>query len=129
MVLTESNAELRQLLFLEKAHSANLLQQLANALENQEQNHLRTSEPMVAQPTPRESEVLNLFESNNSITSKTVCDALHYKTMQVGSSMLLRMERKGLVRKIAFGKNTAYAKTKAAKKKYKEQEQALRNYA
>jgi len=109
-VLTESNAELRQLLFLEKKHSADLLQQLSKALANQSQNYSQTSEAMPGQPTPREADVLKLLEDHKSITSKAVCDALGYKTMQVGSSMLLRMERKKLIHKIAFGKNTAYAK-------------------
>ena len=107
-VLETANSELRQLLFLEKKTNADLLQQLSKALANQDSNHSQTVEVMPGQPTPREAEVLKLFSKHDRVTSKMACDALHYRTMQVGSAMLLRMERKKLICKISFGKNTAY---------------------
>jgi len=112
VVLTESNAELRQLLFLEKKHSAELLQQLSKALGNAKGN---VSETPVKEPakepawvTPREEEVLHLLKVNGKVTSASVSSALNYSCRQVGGARLAKMLRKGLIKKVGSGKLTAY---------------------
>ncbi len=108
-LLETANAELRRMLVFEQQHSAKLLEQLNKALDNLNSNSSQTIRETIGQPTPREAELLKVFSKHERVTSKMACEALHYRTMQVGSAMLLRMERKKLIRKISFGKNTAYA--------------------
>ena len=110
VVLEKSNSELRQLLFLANNREAKLLEQLDKALDNLNSNSSQTIRETPGQPTNREADLLKVFSKHDRVTSKMACEALHYRTMQVGSAMLLRMERKKLIHKIAFGKNTAYAK-------------------
>jgi len=108
VVLEESNAELRQLLFLEKKHSADLLQQLSKALSNTQGNHSETLTKEPGRATPKEQEVLDLFEKQEKITSHDVCKALGYKCRQIGSERITKMLRKGLLKKIGSGKLSAY---------------------
>jgi len=103
-VLQNSNSELRQLLFLEKKHSADLLQQLTKALGN----GCKTVERKKGTPTPKEQEVLTLLNTTDSITTASVCSALGYAARQVACALIARMIAKGLLIKTGSGKNTSY---------------------
>ena len=112
VVLTESNAELRQLLFLEKKHSAELLQQLSKVLGNTKESVSETpakesaKEPVWA--TPREQDILNLLKEKGQVNTAIVSKALGYSCRQVGGARLAKMLRKGLIKKVGSGKLTAY---------------------
>ncbi len=103
-LLHNSNSELRQLLFLEKKHSSDLLEQLKKALGNS----CETVAKELSDPTPREQEVLNLLKTTGSTTSKAVCVALGYAKRQIGCALLLRMVKKGFLKKQGAGKLTKY---------------------
>lgn len=103
-LLNESNSELRQLLFLEKKHSADLLQQLSKALSNTSESV--TKEP--GNPTQKEQEVLNMFNLQEKITSAAVCKNLNYSCRQIASERLSKMITKGLIKKVGLGKLSAY---------------------
>lgn len=107
-ILSASNERLEQLLFLEKKHSAELLAQLSRALGN---GNVTAPETVSTEPvniTPKEQEVLKLFEQEERITSATVTASLGYSCRQISSARLSRMLAKGLLKKVGSGKQTAY---------------------
>lgn len=111
VVLENSNSELRKLLFLEKQHSAELLKQLSKALQNRGGNPYQTNAETAKearQATPREKDILALFQTKDTISSQDVCKALGYSCRQIASKHLSNMLRKGLIAKTGTGKNTKY---------------------
>ena len=103
-VLQNSNAELRQLLFLEQQHSAELLKMLANSMGNNGENIAKEK----GTPTPTQAKVLAMLNEQDSITNAYLCSKLGYRQRQVGNGLLLRMIKKNLLQKIGSGKNTSY---------------------
>ncbi len=115
VVLEESNSQLRQLLALEQKNCSDLMQQL-KTLQDALLNDSATVSKQEPQPpaqepawaTPREKDVLDLFNGQERITTADVCKALGYNIRQIGSARLTKMLRKGLIKKVGSGKLTAY---------------------
>ena len=114
IILEKSNEQLQQLLFLEKQHTIELLAMLKEALQNKDATVSKqeaqpiTKEP--GEPTPREKDILKLFQTNNTVSSQELCTALGYACRQVASKHLSNMLRKGLIAKTGTGKNIRYKK-------------------
>ena len=110
-VLSDSNAELRRLLFLSQKHSADLLIQLSTiqkAMLNGQGNGCQTDAMEARPPTPKEQEVLDLLKSSQSITTKDITEALGHKCRQVSSAMVFKMVKKGFLKRVGNGKLCRY---------------------
>ena len=105
VLMSESNSELRQLLFLEKKHSADLLQQLTKALGN----HSETVTKEIGTPTPKQAEIIAFVKTNQKVTAAQVQEALHYKHRATASGMLSEAIKKGLIQRHNRGKLSCYS--------------------
>ena len=109
-LMTESNSQLRQLLFQEQKHSADLLTLLTNAMQNKGEGYTETATKVQGEPTPTELKVLALFNDVDTLSAQDITNTLGYSCRQMASKHCSNLLRKGLVVKTGSGKNVRYKK-------------------
>ena len=110
IVLKESYARQQQLLANEQSHVSVLLERikvLENALLIPRSNPVESTY-IKPELTPREREVIFLFETKESISAFDVFKALGYSCKQTASERVSSMTRKGLLKRVGNGRATKY---------------------